>query len=143
MILKNVAHQAVVRGHTVRFATASDMLADLAAQESSVALARRLHRYTMPRLLCIDEVGYLVTRRYDTQKPVLLSTNKAFTEWSELGPRPSSSRPPTRGIRRIHEHHVERRAGVPAERGASRPQTDSSAGFRCYGNWPPSHRPGE
>jgi DNA replication protein DnaC len=99
MILKNVAHQAVVRGHTVRFATASDMLADLAAQESSVALARRLRRYTIPHLLCIDEVGYLsydsryadllfevVTRRYDAQKPVLLSTNKAFTAWSEVFP---------------------------------------------------------
>jgi DNA replication protein DnaC len=99
MILKNVAHQAVVRGHTVRFATASDMLADLAAQESSVALARRLRRYTIPHLLCVDEVGYLsydnryadllfevVTRRYDAQKPLLLSTNKAFSEWSEVFP---------------------------------------------------------
>jgi DNA replication protein DnaC len=99
MILKNVAHQAVVRGHTVRFATASDMLADLAAQESSAALARRLRRYTIPQLLCVDEVGYLsydsryadllfevVTRRYDAQRPVLLSTNKAFTEWGEVFP---------------------------------------------------------
>jgi len=99
MILKNVAHQAVVRGHTVRFTTASDMLSDLAAQESSVALARRLRRYTVPQLLCVDEVGYLsydsryadllfevVTRRYDTQKPILLSTNKAFTEWGEVFP---------------------------------------------------------
>jgi len=99
MILKNVAHQAVVRGHNVRFATASDMLADLAAQDSSAALARRLRRYTMPHLLCVDEVGYLsydnryadllfevVTRRYDAQKPLLLSTNKAFSEWSEVFP---------------------------------------------------------
>lgn len=99
MILKNVAHQAVVRGHTVRFATASDMLADLAAQESSAALGRRLRRYTIPHLLCIDEVGYLsydsryadllfevVTRRYDAQRPVLLSTNKAFTQWGEVFP---------------------------------------------------------
>jgi DNA replication protein DnaC len=99
MILKNIAHQAVVRGHIVRFATASDMLADLAAQESSAALARRLRRYTLPHLLCIDEVGYLsydsryadllfevVTRRHDAQKPVLLSTNKPFTEWSEVFP---------------------------------------------------------
>ena len=50
-------------------------------------------------MLCVDEVGYLsynaryadllfevVTRRYDTQKPVLLSTNKAFSEWSEVFP---------------------------------------------------------
>jgi len=99
MILKNVAHQAVVRGHSVRFSTASDMLADLAAQESSAALGRRLRRYTVPHLLCVDEVGYLsydsryadllfevVTRRYDAQKPLLLSTNKAFKEWGEVFP---------------------------------------------------------
>jgi DNA replication protein DnaC len=99
MILKNLAHQAVVRGHNVRFATASDMLADLAAQDSSAALARRLRRYTVPHLLCVDEVGYLsydnryadllfevVTRRYETEKPIMLSTNKAFAEWSEVFP---------------------------------------------------------
>lgn len=99
MILKNVAQHALSRGHTVRFTTASDMLAELAAQDSSAILARRLRRYTTPQLLCIDEVGYLsynsryadllfevVTRRYDAQKPVLLSTNKAFSEWSEVFP---------------------------------------------------------
>jgi DNA replication protein DnaC len=99
MILKNVAHQGVVRGHTVRFATASDMLADLAAQESSAALARRLRRYVSPNLLCVDEVGYLsydtryadllfevVTRRYDALKPILLSTNKPFSQWTEVFP---------------------------------------------------------
>jgi DNA replication protein DnaC len=99
MILKNIAHHAVVRGNTVRFATASDMLADLAAQDSSVALARRLRRYTVPVLLCVDEVGYLsydnryadllfevVTRRYEAQKPILLSTNKPFSQWGEVFP---------------------------------------------------------
>jgi DNA replication protein DnaC len=99
MILKNIAHQAIVRGHTVRFATASDMLADLAAQDSSSALGRRLRRYTVPQLLCVDEVGYLsydsryadllfevVTRRYEAQKPILLSTNKAFSQWGEVFP---------------------------------------------------------
>ena len=99
MILKNVAHQALIRGHTVRFATASDMLADLAAQESSPALARRMRRYVVPHVLCVDEVGYLsydsryadllfevVTRRYELHRPLLLSTNKAFTEWGEVFP---------------------------------------------------------
>jgi DNA replication protein DnaC len=54
IILRNLAHQATLRGHTVRFTTASDMLSDLAAQESSVALARRLRRYgryVQPRFL--------------------------------------------------------------------------------------------
>jgi DNA replication protein DnaC len=99
MIIKNVAHQAISRGHTVRFTTASDMLSDLAAQQSSTTLARRLRRYTLPQLLCVDEVGYLsydsryadllfevVTRRYDSGRPVLLSTNKAFADWGEVFP---------------------------------------------------------
>jgi DNA replication protein DnaC len=99
MIVKNIALHALARGNTVRFATASDMLAELAAQESSPALARRLRRYVMPQLLCIDEVGYLsynaryadllfevVTRRYNLGKPILLSTNKAFSDWSEVFP---------------------------------------------------------
>src|ERR1043165_3368577 len=59
MILRNIAHEATLRGPPLRFTTASDMLSDLAAQESSAALARRLRRYVQPRLLCIDEVGYL------------------------------------------------------------------------------------
>lgn len=99
MILRNLAHHALVQGHTVRVASASDMLADLAAQESSAALSRRLRRYVLPKLLCIDEVGYLsysnryadllfevVTRRYDTHKSIVLSTNKAFSEWPQVFP---------------------------------------------------------
>jgi DNA replication protein DnaC len=99
MLLRNIAHHALVRGNTVRFTTASDMLADLAAQDSSAALGRRLRRYTLPRLLCIDEVGYLsyssryadllfevVTRRYDAERAILVSTNKTFSEWHEVFP---------------------------------------------------------
>jgi DNA replication protein DnaC len=99
MLIRNIAHQAVVRGHTVRFTTASDMLSDLAAQESSAALKRRLRRYCQPKLLCIDEVGYLsydsryadlffevVTRRYDGPRSIVLSTNKPFSEWSQVFP---------------------------------------------------------
>ena len=99
MILRNLAHQAALRGHTVRFTTASDMLADLAAEDSSAALARKLKRYCAPRLLCIDEVGYLsyntryadlffevVTRRYDGPRSILLSTNKPFAEWAQVFP---------------------------------------------------------
>ena len=85
-----------MRGHTVLRATASEMLNDLAAQESSVALARRLRRYCNPALLVIDEIGYLsydsrygdllfevVSRRHETRSTVL-TTNKAFSEWTEV-----------------------------------------------------------
>lgn len=99
MLLKNLAHQAVLHGHSARFTLASDMLHDLAAQDSSTALARRLRRYTGPRLLAIDEVGYLsydpryadllfevVTRRYEQQRCIVLTTNKMFGEWNQVFP---------------------------------------------------------
>jgi DNA replication protein DnaC len=99
MLLRNLAHHAVVSGMSVRVVTASEMLADLAAQESTSALRRRLRRYTVPRLLCVDEVGYLsydsryadlffevVTHRYEAKRPIALTTNKAFSEWSEVFP---------------------------------------------------------
>ncbi len=98
MIAKNLAHQALLRGYTVRFTTASDMLHDLAAQDSDASLARRLRRYCQPRLLAIDELGYLsydsryadllfevVTRRYE-QRSVIVTTNKPFAEWGQVFP---------------------------------------------------------
>ena len=98
MLLKNLAYQALLHGHTARYTLASDMLHDLAVQDSTTALARRLRRYTSPTILAIDEVGYLsydaryadllfevVTRRYQT-RPILLTTNKAFGEWNQIFP---------------------------------------------------------
>jgi len=98
MIAKNLAYQAVLRGHTARFTSASDMLNDLAAQQTSGALTRRLRRYCNPQLLIVDEVGYLsydnryadlffevVTRRYE-ERSVVLTTNKPFAEWAEVFP---------------------------------------------------------
>ena len=98
MIAKNLAHQAVLRGHTARFTTASDMLHDLAAQDSDLSLARRLRRYCTSTILVVDEVGYLsydtryadllfevISRRYQ-QRSIVLTTNKPFGEWSEVFP---------------------------------------------------------
>ena len=102
MLIKNLAHQALLNGHSARFTLASDMLHDLAAQDSTVALGRRLRRYTGPRLLAIDEVGYLsydiryadllfevITRRYENRRPVLVTTNKVFSEWNQVFPNAS------------------------------------------------------
>lgn len=99
MLLKNIAYRALNAGHPVLVRSASDMLADLARQESSVARARRLRAYVAPAVLCIDEVGYLsydarhadllfevVTRRYDKGKSIVLTTNKAFAEWPTVFP---------------------------------------------------------
>jgi DNA replication protein DnaC len=99
MIQQNIASHALLHGHSVRFTTASDMLADLAAQDSNTSLSRRVGRYVHPSLLCVDELGYLsydsryadllfevITRRYQTHKPIVLSTNKRFAEWPQVFP---------------------------------------------------------
>jgi DNA replication protein DnaC len=99
MLLRNLAHRALHDGRAVVVRTASDLLADLAKQESSVARARRLEAYVRPHLLCIDEVGYLsydvrhadllfevVTRRHEKKRSIVLTTNKAFAEWPTTFP---------------------------------------------------------
>lgn len=98
MLARNVAHQALIHGHTVRFTTAGELLGDLAALDSDAALRRRLRHYASPDLLVIDEIGYLsysnrhadllfelVSRRYET-KSTLVTTNKSFAEWSTVFP---------------------------------------------------------
>lgn len=93
MIAKNVAHAAVIAGHTVLFTTAGAMLLDLGQQDGPRALQARFRRYTAPRLLVVDEVGYLsydtraadllfevVTRRYESGS-IVLTTNLAFKDW--------------------------------------------------------------
>lgn len=98
MIAKNLAHQALLAGHTARFITTSELLNDLAAQNGGGALERRLRHYERPRLLVLDELGYLpcgnhhadllfevVSRRYQ-EKPIVLTTNKPFGEWNEVFP---------------------------------------------------------
>jgi DNA replication protein DnaC len=98
MLARNVAHQALVQGHTVRFTTAGELLGDLAALDSDAALRRRLHHYASPDLLVIDEIGYLsysnrhadllfelVSRRYES-KSTMVTTNKAFADWNTVFP---------------------------------------------------------
>lgn len=98
MIAQNIAHQAVVAGHSVLFLTAAQMLLDLGAQESARGLDRRLRFYASVALLVVDEVGYLsfdarnadllfqvVSRRYE-RKSLVLTTNLAFQDWPSVFP---------------------------------------------------------
>ncbi len=98
MIARNVAHQAVLQGHSVLCVTAADLLLDLGGQETSRALERRLRHYVEPRLLVVDEVGYLtydnraadllfqvVSRRYE-RRSLLVTTNLAFKDWGTIFP---------------------------------------------------------
>jgi DNA replication protein DnaC len=98
MIAQNIAHHAVMQGHSALFVNAAQMLGDLAAEDGDNALRRRLKHYAHPDVLIIDEVGYLsygnrhadllfniINRRYEL-KPTIVTTNRPFAEWSEVFP---------------------------------------------------------
>ncbi|MDR3544011.1 MAG: IS21-like element helper ATPase IstB [Desulfosporosinus sp.] len=100
-IAQNIAHQAVLRGHSTLFTTAGQMLNELASQDGDNALRRRIQYYAKPKVLVIDEVGYLsysnrhadlmfevIARRYQTN-PTIVTTNKPFGEWGEIFPNAS------------------------------------------------------
>ena len=97
-LAQNIAHQALIHGHTVLFTSAGQLLGDLCALDSDSALRRRLRHYARPQLLVIDEVGYLsysnrhadlmfelISRRYQN-KSTLVTTNRPFAEWREVFP---------------------------------------------------------
>src|ERR1700694_5392664 len=94
---QNIAHAAVLAGHTVLFRSAAALLEELHRQ-SPEGRRRKLRWYANVGLLCVDEVGYLsfddkaadllyevVNRRYE-RKPVILTTNRPFKEWNEVFP---------------------------------------------------------
>jgi len=98
MLAQNVAHRALLQGHSALFVTAAKMLGDLTALDGAAALQRRLRAYARPDVLVIDELGYfsysdrhadllfeIVNRRYE-KKPIVMTTNRPFSEWGEVFP---------------------------------------------------------
>jgi DNA replication protein DnaC len=91
-----LAYAACLRGHSVLFAAAIDIVNRLSAAESNRQLAREIKRYQSPRLLLIDELGYLaldkrgaellfqvISKRYECGS-IILTTNIAFKDWPRI-----------------------------------------------------------
>ncbi len=96
LFARNLAYQAVSRGVSTRYISASDMLTSLGGLTGSM-LTHRLRRYTTAPLLVIDELGYLsydshladllfevISRRYEAQRSTVITTNKAFKDWNQV-----------------------------------------------------------
>jgi DNA replication protein DnaC len=88
-----IGRKIVEQGHTVRFTTATALLAVLGKAETEGGLSDKLTEYCKPRLLIIDELGYLpferraahlffqlVNRRYE-KGSLLVTTNQRVSEW--------------------------------------------------------------
>jgi DNA replication protein DnaC len=98
-LAQNLGLAAIGHGHSVRFSSLAALLTDLLRRESLPALERSLrHRYLAPKLLIVDELGYLpcdsraadllyniISRRHET-KSVVITTNLPFKQWGTVFP---------------------------------------------------------
>jgi DNA replication protein DnaC len=89
--------RAVVEaGHSVLFVTATTLVAALTRAQGEGKLAEQLGFYAKPKLLVIDELGYLpfekqtanlffqlVTRRYE-RGSMLITSNQMVTQWGHV-----------------------------------------------------------
>jgi DNA replication protein DnaC len=87
---------ACARGYSVLFTTAIDIIHTLSAATPTGSLKRTMQRYLKPKLLVVDELGYLpidklgadllfqiISERYE-RGAILMSTNRAFKNWPEI-----------------------------------------------------------
>jgi DNA replication protein DnaC len=87
---------AIERGYSVLFTPATVMVASLAKAHIEGHLEERLTHYSKPKLLIVDELGYLpfepnaahlffqlVSRRYE-RGSMLLTSNRSVGEWGEV-----------------------------------------------------------
>ena len=84
-------------GHRVYFTTALDLARRLSKAVAENRLHRQLSVFTQPKLLVLDEVGYLsldptqasllfqvIAKRYEKHQPLILTSNKPFGEWGQV-----------------------------------------------------------
>jgi DNA replication protein DnaC len=94
---------AIHEGYSVLFVTAPALVAALAKAHAEGRLEERLGFYAKPKLLIVDELGYLpfetnaahlffqlVSRRYE-RGSLLLTSNRSVGEWGEVFGEPRAS----------------------------------------------------
>jgi DNA replication protein DnaC len=91
-----LGYAACLKGYSVLFASAIDVINTLAAAKNAGRLKAELKKYTKPALLILDELGYLpidkagadllfqvVSLRYE-QGAIVITSNRAFKEWPKI-----------------------------------------------------------
>ena len=88
-----LGREAIVRGYSTLFVPATGLVTALARAHADGRLEDRLSHYSKPKLLIVDELGYLpfepnaahlffqlVSRRYE-RGCMLITSNRAISEW--------------------------------------------------------------
>ena len=91
-----LGREAIVNGYSVLFTTAAGLIASLAKAHADGKLDERLAHFGKPKLLIVDELGYLplepqaahlffqlVSRRYE-RGSLLITSNRAVGEWGTV-----------------------------------------------------------
>lgn len=88
--------KAVEAGHRVLFLTLDTLLSKLKRAREENRLERQLQQWVYPKVLILDEIGYLplsredasllfrlIQRRYE-KASLILTSNKSFIDWGEI-----------------------------------------------------------
>ena len=91
-----LGYQAAEAGHRVLFLTVDELLTKLRKAQAEQRLDKVLQQLCYPKVLILDEMGYLpmhrdeaslffrlVTRRYE-RASVIITSNKSFVDWGEI-----------------------------------------------------------
>lgn len=91
-----LAVEAIQGGHSAYFVTAHDLVSDLGKAAREGKLETRMRRYLKPKVLVVDEVGYLpldmvgatiffqlVSSRYE-RGSIVLTSNKSYADWGQV-----------------------------------------------------------
>jgi DNA replication protein DnaC len=91
-----LGYQACLKGQTVLFASAIDVINNLIAAQRGERLKQELKKYQKPSLLILDELGYLpidktgadllfqiISQRYE-RGSVVITTNRVFKDWPAI-----------------------------------------------------------
>jgi DNA replication protein DnaC len=91
-----LAHKACTKGYSILFSPAVDIINSLSAAVAVNSLDKAIKKYILPRVLVIDELGYLpidkqganllfqvISKRYETGS-IILTSNRAFKDWPKV-----------------------------------------------------------
>ena len=95
-LMTALGYAACLRGHSVLFTGAVDIINSMAAAQASGGMKQTLNHYIKPRVLCIDELGYLpidkfgadclfqiISHRYE-RGATLITTNRVYKQWAGI-----------------------------------------------------------
>jgi DNA replication protein DnaC len=91
-----LGYQACLQGMKIRFTTAMNLINLLSASLADNSFLKTMKNFTSPRILIIDELGYLpvdkqgaellfqvISNRYECGS-IIITTNRAFRDWGKI-----------------------------------------------------------